>query len=165
MARPALLLLAAAAALAAPAAAAPPVSASLLGPGWTLVNANGSVFVDGVTLPNYALAALQDAGAVGDPLYRCVERKEANGVMRGGAACPAPTCLFPRRRLPRGDRQTQGCDLTGAARINGGALVPRRGAFPTARMRGSARGVFCCRVSARCAARLRSTAASEDSLD
>lgn len=71
MARSAMLLLAlGVAALAAPALAAPPVSASLLGPGWSLINGNGSVFVDGVTMPNYALAALQDAGAVGDPLYR-----------------------------------------------------------------------------------------------
>jgi hypothetical protein len=46
------------------------VSASLLGAGWSLVNANGSVFVDGVSMPNYALAALQEAGAVGNPLYR-----------------------------------------------------------------------------------------------
>jgi len=64
------LLLLALAASAAAAAAGPPVSASLLGPGWSLVNANGSVFVDAVTMPTYALAALQDAGAVGNPLYR-----------------------------------------------------------------------------------------------
>ena len=64
------ILMVLATAVAGAAAAGPPVSASLLGGGWSLVNANGSVFVDGVTLPNYALAALQDAGAVGNPLYR-----------------------------------------------------------------------------------------------
>jgi hypothetical protein len=66
---PAVLLLAALASTAA-ASPGPPVSASLLGAGWSLVNANGSVFVDGVSMPNYALAALQEAGAVGNPLYR-----------------------------------------------------------------------------------------------
>jgi hypothetical protein len=47
-----------------------PVSASLLGPGWGMVNKNGSVSLDDVTMPTHALAALEDAKVIGDPLYR-----------------------------------------------------------------------------------------------
>ena len=47
-----------------------PVSASLLGSGWSLINANGSVSLDDITMPTHALAALEDAKVIGDPLYR-----------------------------------------------------------------------------------------------
>jgi hypothetical protein len=47
-----------------------PVAASLLGGGWSLVNSNGSISLDDVTMPTHALAALEDAKVIGDPLYR-----------------------------------------------------------------------------------------------
>jgi hypothetical protein len=61
-----------------------PVSASLLGEGWSMVNANGSVSLDSVTMPTHALAALEDAKVIGDPLYRCVvPRKGRQAGTRG----------------------------------------------------------------------------------
>lgn len=63
--------LALAAVLAVAAAAAPPSTLDLTGDSaWTLTNAVGNVSLAELSLPKYALEALEDAGIVGDPLWR-----------------------------------------------------------------------------------------------
>jgi hypothetical protein len=72
------------------------VSASLLGAGWGLVNANGSVSLDDITMPTHALAALEDAKVIGDPLYRYEEDEGSGsgavGVVRREKVAPGRAC-------------------------------------------------------------------------
>lgn len=57
--------------LAVAAAAATPSTLDLTGDAaWTLTNAVGNVSLAELSLPKYALEALEDAGIVGDPLWR-----------------------------------------------------------------------------------------------
>ena len=82
-----------------------PVSASLLGAGWGLVNANGSVSLDDITMPTHALAALEDAKVIGDPLYR-YEDEEGSGS--GAVGVVGREKSGPRARMrSRGRRRKQ----------------------------------------------------------